>query len=131
MMNAVAQGVSRVGVPLEIFDVARTHVSYILPFLWTRSGVLVGAPTYEGGLFPPVAQVLEMAVSKRVLNRKVAKFGSYGWSGGSLKALTRIVEPVKWDLVDSFEFVGAPTGEDLGRGEEFGTAFAEMIKGGQ
>ena len=131
MMNAVAQGVSRVGVPLEIFDVARTHVSYILPFLWTRSGVLVGAPTYEGGLFPPVAQALEMAVSKRVLNRKVAKFGSYGWSGGSLKALKKIVEPAKWDLVDSFEFVGAPAEEDLRRGEEFGAAFAETIKGGQ
>ena len=126
MMNAVAQGISRVGVPLEIFDAARTDVSYILPSLWTKAGVMVGAPTYEGTLFPPVAQVLEMAVLKRVLNKRVAMFGSYGWSGGALKHLKKIIEPVKWELVDSFEFVGKPTEEDLKMGEEFGARFAEL-----
>jgi len=128
MMNAVAQGISRVGVPLEIFDAARTDVSYILPSLWTKAGVMVGAPTYEGTLFPPVAQVLEMAVLKRVLNKKVAMFGSYGWSGGALRHLKKIIEPVKWELVDSFEFAGGPTAENLKRGEEFGSGFAEVIK---
>jgi len=128
MMNAVAQGISSVGIPLEIFDAARTHVSYILPSLWTKMGVMVGAPTYEGGLFPPLAQVLEMAVAKRVLNKKVAKFGSYGWSGGALRELKTIVEPVKWELTDSLEFIGAPTEEDFERGKEFGAAFAEVIK---
>jgi flavorubredoxin len=128
MMNAVAQGISRVGVPLEIFDAARTHVSYILPSLWTKAGVMVGAPTYESMLFPPVAQVLEMAALKRVLNKKVAIFGSYGWSGGALRHLKQIVEPIKWELVDSFEFAGGPTEEDLKKGEGFGARFAEVIK---
>jgi len=126
MMNAVAQGISRLGVPLEIFDAARTDVSYVLPSLWTKAGVMVGAPTYEGTLFPPVARALEMAVLKRVLNKKVAYFGSYGWSGGALRHLKQIIEPVKWELVDSFEFVGKPTEEDLSRGEEFGARFAEL-----
>jgi len=128
MMNAVAQGISQVGVPLEIFDAARTHVSYILPSLWTKAGVVVGAPTYESTLFPPVAQVLEMAVLKRVLNKKVAMFGSHGWSGGALRDLKQIVEPVKWELLDSLEFAGRPTEEDLQRGAEFGARFAEVIK---
>ena len=85
-------------------------------------------PHYEGTLFPPVAQVLEMAVLKRVLNKKVAMFGSYGWSGGALRHLKKIIEPVKWELVDSFEFTGKPTEEDLNKGEEFGASFAEAIK---
>jgi anaerobic nitric oxide reductase flavorubredoxin len=55
MMNAVARGISRAGVPIEIFDAARTHVSYILPSLWLKTGVMVGAPTYEVRLFPSVA----------------------------------------------------------------------------
>lgn len=128
MMNAVIQGISRVGIPLEIFDAARTDVSYILPSLWTKAGVMIGAPTYEGTLFPPMARVLEMAALKRILNKKVAMFGSYGWSGGALKHLKKIVEPVKWELVDSFEFVGKPTEEDLSRGEELGVSFAEVVK---
>ena len=69
-------------------------------------------------------------VLKRVLNKKVAMFGSYGWSGGALKHLKKIVEPVKWELVDSFEFIGKPTEEDLKRGDEFGDRFAEVIKNG-
>lgn len=131
MMNAVAQGISAAGVPLEIFDVARTHVSYILPSLWIYSGVMVGAPTYETGLFPPMAQVLEMAVLKRISAKKAAMFGSYGWSGGALRRLKQIVEPVKWELTDSFEFSGGPTKKDLGRGEEFGARFAAGLSGGK
>ena len=129
MMNAVAQGVSQEGVPLTIFDVAHTHVSYILPYLWKRQGVIVGAPTYEGSLFPLMAQVLDMAAQKRVRNKKVARFGSYGWSGGAQRHFERLIQPLKWELADSFEFVGCPSDEDLRRGEEFGSQFARLIKG--
>ncbi len=128
MMNAVAQGISQEGVPLTIFDVTHTHVSYILPSLWTQRGVMVGAPTYEGSLFPPMAQTLEMAVTKRIRSKKVARFGSYGWSGGAQRHFERIIEPLKWELVESLEFVGGPTDEDLWNGEEFGARFARQVK---
>ena len=128
MMNAVVQGISRAGVPLEIFDASRTHVSYILPSLWKKRGVMIGASTYEVSLFPPVAEVLNMAAHKHIRNKKAAFFGSYGWSGGALRGLKRIIEPLKWDLMDTLEFVGCPTGEELKKGEEFGTSFAESIK---
>jgi anaerobic nitric oxide reductase flavorubredoxin len=129
MMNAVSQGVSAAGVPFSVFDAARTHVSYILPSLWTRAGVIVGGPTYEGHLFPAVAQAVEMAGLKGVTNKKVAMFGSYGWSGGALKHLERIVEPLGWQIVDSLEFIGAPSRDELRLGFEFGSSFAETIKG--
>ncbi len=128
MMNAVAQGISRAGVPLEIFDASRTHVSYILPSLWKKRGVMIGASTYEVSLFPPVAEVLNMAAHKHIRNKKAAFFGSYGWSGGALRGLKGIIEPLKWDLVDTLDFVGCPTGEELKKGEEFGASFAESIK---
>ena len=128
MMNAVAQGISQADVPLEIFDAARTHVSYILPSLWTKRGVMVGTPTYEVSLFPPVEDVLRMAAHKNIKNKKAAYFGSFGWSGGARRGLEKIVEPLKWDLVDVFEFRGYPKKEDLKRGEEFGRKFAESIK---
>ena len=128
MMNSVAQGISQEGIPLSIFDVTHTHVSYILPSLWTHRGVVVGAPTYEGSLFPPMAQTLDMANHKRIRNKKVARFGSYGWSGGAQRHFERLIEPLKWELVDSFEFAGGPTDEDLKQGEEFGARFARLIK---
>ena len=128
MMNAVAQGISQEGVPLTIFDVTRTHVSYIMPSLWTRRGVMIGAPTYEGSLFPPMTQVLEVAATKRIHNKKVARFGSYGWSGGAQRRLEQLIKPLKWELEDHFEFQGGPTDGDLKRGEEFGARFARFVK---
>jgi len=128
VMNAVAQGISREGVPLEIFDAARTHPSYILPALWTWRGVMVGAPTYEGSLYPPMAQAMEMAVLKRVVKKKAAYFGSYGWSRGALATLQRIVEPLQWQMTDALEFNGGPTAELLAKAEEFGERFAASVK---
>jgi anaerobic nitric oxide reductase flavorubredoxin len=128
MMNAVAQGISRAGVPVEVFDAARAHASYILPALWTFRGVMVGAPTYEGTLFPPVAQALDMAALKRVINKKAAIFGSYGWSKGGMAAFQKLVEPLKWDVTDVLEFRGGPTTELLKKGEEFGERFAAVVK---
>ncbi len=128
MMNAVAQGVSREGVPLAVFDVARTHVSYILPALWMQRGVIVGAPTYEGSLFPFMRHALDMAAQKHIRNKKVAYFGSYGWSGGAQREFERLVETLKWELTESFTFAGGPTEEDLRHGEEFGARFARLVQ---
>lgn len=128
VMNAVAEGIVAEGIPLDIFDVSRNHVSYILPSLWTKRGVMIGAPTYEVSLFPTMAEVLNMAAHKRVRNKKAAYFGSYGWSGGALKGVKTIVEPLKWEIVDSFEFIGSPTKEDIVTAKDFGRKFARLMK---
>jgi flavorubredoxin len=130
MMNAVAQGISDEGVPVQIFDVTRTHVSYILPALWTQQGVMIGAPTYEGQLFPPMEQTLVMADHKHIRNRAAAWFGSHGWSGGALRDLTRLCGEMKWNLSDTLEFRGAPGDDELRQGEEFGARFARLIASG-
>lgn len=124
MMNSVALGASSAGVPVEIFDVARTDSSYILPYVWTRQGVIIGAPTYEVGLFPPMVNALEIISLKKIENRKALYFGSYGWSGGALKRVKAMTEPLKWEMTDSFEFQGGASGEALEKGYEAGRKFA-------
>lgn len=127
MMNAVAQGISKTDIPIEIFDSARIHVTYILPSLWKYRGVMIGAPTYEGSLFPPVVNILEKARLKRILNKQAAYFGSYGWSGGAVRNLSSLINSLKWNLVDQLEFCGAPEDALLKKGEIFGTQFAQLI----
>jgi len=128
MMNAVAQGVSSEGVDVRIFDAAHTHVSYILPSLWTQRGVMVGAPTYEGGMFPPVKQALGMASQKKIRFKIAARFGSYGWSGGAGRAFDRIADALKWEVAETLEFVGRPTDDELRAGEAFGARFARRVR---
>jgi anaerobic nitric oxide reductase flavorubredoxin len=127
MMNAVASGIAGAGVPLQIFDVTHTHVSYLLPALYSRNGVVVGAPTYEGHLFPVMASVLEMSDLKRLASKKAAYFGSYGWGGGGQAAFQKLVEPLQWEVLDTLAFPGNPTAEVLRQGEAFGAKFAQAI----
>jgi anaerobic nitric oxide reductase flavorubredoxin len=128
VVEAVASGVARAEVPLEVFDVRHIHASYILPSLYKRSGVLVGAPTYEGELFPPMAHVLDIAARKRIRDRKLGYFGSFGWSGGALRETAKWAETLHWEMTEEWEFAGGPTHADLRQGEELGYRFAMALK---
>lgn len=127
LMDSIAQGISQAGSNIDIYDVSRTHVSYILASLWSKSGVIIGAPTYENELFPPMAQVLDLAIRKGVQNKKVAYFGSYGWGGGALRELEKYLAQLKWELTDTLVFQGGSTQEVLRQGKEFGKKFAKML----
>ena len=127
----VQKGLEATGVPLEVFDVTQTHVSYILPALWVNKGVVIGAPTYEGSLFPTMAQVLLMAEFKRIFHKEAIYFGSYGWGGGATRYLNTQFEKLKWQLVDTLEFAGEPKAETLVEAEAFGRRFGERIKTGE
>jgi len=127
MVNAVSGGIGDSGASVEVFDAARTHASYILPAVLAASGVVVGAPTYENSLFPPVAELLRTAAHKHLLNRKTAWFGSHGWSGGAQKEFEAIASEAKWTVLDTFQFCGRPTSEDLKKGAQFGRQFGQAV----
>lgn len=128
MMNVVAQGLTDGGIVPDIFDVARTHSSYILPALLKNKGVVIGAPTYEVSLFPYMQQILEKAALKNIINKKAVYFGSYGWSKGAYKKVQEMVSPIKWDLLEGLEFPGMMNKEMVNRGYDLGKKFAEVIK---
>ncbi len=128
MMEVVAQGIVDEGVPLKIFNIQKDHVSYILPSLYTTRGVMIGAPTYEGMLFPAMEAVLNMAESKHIFNKKASIFGSYAWAGGADRKFVELAEKLKWELLDSLTFNGTPSHEELLRGRQFGAEFARKIK---
>jgi flavorubredoxin len=127
-LNAALDGIASQGVPVRVHDVRKTHVSYILPDLWTRRGVLVAAPTYEGGLFPTAMDVLMMADRKRVSHKTAAYLGSYAWSGGGQKDFERIAEKLGWDVMGGFGFIGQAGEADLSRARETGVQLARAVK---
>ena len=127
-LNAALAGVTSEGVPVRVYDVRKTHVSYILPDLWTQRGVLVAAPTYEGGLFPPLMDVLMMADRKRVTHKSAAYLGSKAWSGGGQADFERMAEKMDWQVLNSFSFLGGPSETDLSRAHEMGVQLARAVK---
>lgn len=128
ILEAALAGIASEGVPVKVHDVRKTNVSYILSDLWTQRGVLVAAPTYEGGMFPAMMDVLMMADRKRVRGRQAAYVGSYAWSGGAEDEFTRMAEKMEWQIVNSFGFIGGPRDTDLDRAHELGVQLARAVK---
>lgn len=127
-LNAALEGIASEGVPVKVWDVRKTHISYILPDLWIQRGVLVAAPTYEGGLFPTMVDALMMADRKRVMGKKAAYLGSFAWSGGAQKEFERITEKLNWDILNSLSFIGGAKETDLDRARELGVQLARAVK---
>ena len=99
-------------IAFESLDVTQTHISSILPALWSSAGVVICAPTYEGALFPTMEFVLEMADKKRMQDKKAIYIGSYGWGGGAMRFVHKQCELLKWQLLGDIEFKGQALEED-------------------
>lgn len=125
--NAVVRGLASVSVPVNVFDVARTNLSYILPSLWTNVGVVIGSPTYEGNIFPAVRHALIDAGAKHIHNKKAAFFGSWSWSSGALREVKELVAPFEWEVTDALEFEGAAKESVLEQAFKLGASFGKKL----
>jgi flavorubredoxin len=129
-MEAIVEGIHSENVHVNIFDALKVHPGYIMPSIYTRQGLIVGSPTYEGAMHPPVANLLHEIARKRFKDLTVARFGSYGWSGGAAREFTNLTDGLNWNVVDTLEFLGGASEETLKQAFEFGANFARTIKNG-
>ena len=130
VVNAMVQGVRSEGLPVHIHRVPNDHVGFILASAWKSAGLIVGMPTYEYKMFPPMAWVLDMFARKKVWNKKVLRFGSVGWSGGAQREFEFLTEKLKWDFLEPVEWNGAPTGENLDQAAAQSKELAQKLKAG-
>lgn len=128
-MEAVARGVVKGGCPtLRVYDVSRAPFSFVLGECWRYKGIILGAPTYDTGLYPPMENLLSALEHKRLRNRICGIFGSYSWSGGAAKKMQETVEGLKWELVEPvLAFTSHATKEQLQEAEALGQAVAEKV----
>lgn len=114
---------------IRIFDVSKTHASFIQSEIWKYKGLVVASCTYNNGLFFPMVALCHILKANRLTNRVFATFGSYSWSGGALDALKTFGEECKYDMIDDFvEFKSAPTKEDLEHLREVAKKMAARIR---
>ncbi len=114
-VKAAVEELDSIGIPYHIHRVPQESWGDVLTSVWTSSGVILGMPTYEYKMFPPMASVLDEIGRKKTFGRKAFRFGSYGWSGGAQRELDELTEKYKWkwDFLPPHEFKGQPTEEDL------------------
>jgi flavorubredoxin len=124
---AAKQALKETGVTCHIHRVPESSWGDILTSVWTSSAIILGMPTYEYKMFPPMAAALEEIGKKKAFGRKVFRFGSFGWSGGAQKELDEIHDKLRlnWTFLEPVEFKGKPSKEDL---EAIQTRIHELVE---
>ncbi len=132
VLNSVIHGIRSEHVPVHVHQVPNEDVSWALASAWKSSGLVFGMPTYEYKMFPPIASVIDMFERKHVWNKKVFRFGSFGWSGGAQKEFESRTEKLKWEFLEPVEWQGNAGDEvhklAFERGKELAQQVKEMTK---
>lgn len=112
LAEAVARGLSEAGLKsVRMHNVSTSHVSYIIRDIWRYRGLVLGSPTYDAGVFPPMDALLRLLSTKRIAQRTVGLFGSHGWAGGAVREMAGFVRDSGLDLVEptvDVQFSGTP-----------------------
>ncbi|MBK8805145.1 MAG: FprA family A-type flavoprotein [Bacteroidales bacterium] len=100
MAEAIARSLSENGVKnIRIFDVSKTHASYIIKEIFKYKGLIVGSSTYNSGLHPNVESLMLKLKNMNIKNHYFGVFGSFSWSGEATKNLYDICQQMNWDIV--------------------------------
>ena len=102
--EVIARAASDAGIKnIVMYNVSKTHHSYIIRDVFRYRGLIVGAPTYNAGLYHEMNVLLDELSNRDIKNHLIGWFGSYAWAG---KAVEKIRE---WnDNHLHFEPVGTP-----------------------
>lgn len=100
MAEEIACAAARGGVKrIVMHDVCRTHSSYIIADVFRYRGLMVGAPTYNGELFPEMESLLKKLTARNLRNRLFGFFGAFTWAGQALRRISALTETARWELV--------------------------------
>jgi len=128
VVSSVIKGIRSESVPVHVHRVPEENVSWALADAWKSAGLIFGMPTYEYKMFPPIAGVVDVFEDKRVWNKKVFRFGSFGWSGGAQKDFLEKTQKLKWEFIEPLEWQGEADEETHRLAFERGAQLARMVK---
>ncbi len=87
MALAIADGVMASGASARVLKLRAAHRSDIATELLDAGALIVGSPTINNNIFPTMADLLVYIKGLKPKGLIGAAFGSYGWSGESVKQL--------------------------------------------
>ena len=131
MADIVARGVAEAGVKeIKVYDVSKTELSFIFSDIWKYKGVILGACSHYGSIFPNMTGLLHEMAEYKPQNKVVGLFGGASWSGGGLKTLKENAEACKWNIVgEPVEVKGAPIrDEDIEKLYNLGVEIGKNLK---
>lgn len=129
MADYVARLIAEKGIRhIRVFDVSKTHPSFILSEIWKYNGLILGSCAYNTGMHPMMALLThEIAVSEPK-NKVLGIFGASSWNGAGAKALLEAAEKAKMTVTGNVVGLFGTASQDKMEGfKEFSETFVKEI----
>jgi flavorubredoxin len=129
MAKAILKGLIEEGVETRLIHLRSNHRSDVIEEMLEAKGILLGSPTLNNGMFPTMGDFLTYTKGLRPKGKVFGLFGSYGWGGGAIKDMRKVLEQEKFEIWEKelpVQFVPDP--EELKSAIQFGRDFARKIR---
>lgn len=104
VMNALANKLAIRGVQdMKMYDVSKTHPSFIISDLWKYSHMVLGSPTYNLHLYFVMDALLKDISVLGLKDRKVSIIGNHSWASAAMKTMKSHIE-----AMNNMEIIGTP-----------------------
>lgn len=127
--DALSIELEELGIPYAIHDLAGNNsgelgLSGALRDVFRYDTIVVGSPTYNNGIFPPVETFMKALQARLIKGRRFYAFGSYTWAGASVRQLNELASSMNFEILgDGLSFPQAYTREKVNM-----KAVAELLK---
>jgi flavorubredoxin len=128
--EVIARAAAQAGLKnIVMYNVSKTHHSYIIRDLFRYKGLIVGAPTYNTGLYHEMNVLLDELSQKDIKGRYLGWFGSFSWASKAVSEISRWnEEKLHYEQVGQpVEIKQALTDETIAQCEALGRAMAEKL----
>lgn len=96
--------------------------------VFKSKAILVGSPTINYGFLSSIGSMMEMIRGLKFKNKKAAAFGSYGWSGDSVKQISELLDLAGFTVVnEGLKMLWMPDEKGLETCEQFGEDFVKSL----
>lgn len=129
MAKKIGAGLQQEGISYKLVNLRHNHRSDVMREVLNASAIILGSPTLNNGLLPRMAGFLMYMRGLRPTNKIGAAFGSFGWSGESVKLLNTAMEEMKFNIVDEgVKIKYVPEETDLAVCVELGRKVGKAMK---
>lgn len=133
MAEQIARAASQAGIKnIVMYNVSKTHHSYIIRDVFRYKGLIVGAPTYNAGLYHEMDVLLNELANKDIKNHLIGWFGSHCWASKAVAEIQKLNdERLKFEPVGTpVDMKQALTAETKEQCAALGKAMAMKLKEG-
>lgn len=127
MAESIAEGASKF-CETKVIDATEKEPEEFRDDLEASEGILFGCPTMNNDAVGPIWGLIAMLAHIEARGKKVAAFGSYGWSGEATKLIEERLKGLRLNIVEPGpKAIFTPTEADIDKCKEFGAAFAKSL----